>query len=163
MCWPWSTPLPTPKNPARCLRCARLRGGRLETGAPGRAERPSKWWGSVLGHLASWHDRGPGGRYDDGARSRGRGHPRPQTGLDRKWLKNETLLYNIGVSTLSTHNNLWPSTERCERRASRASLALVDELTGWIAASSHCRWPWSTSSPARSPGVPCQLARPRLR
>ena len=42
--------------------------------------------GSVLGHLASWHDRGPGGRHDDGARSRGRGHPRPQTGLDRKWL-----------------------------------------------------------------------------
>ena len=41
--------------------------------------------GSVLGYLASWHDRGPGGRHDDGARSRGRGHPRPQTGLDRKW------------------------------------------------------------------------------
>ena len=26
--------------------------------------------GSVLGYLASWHDRGPGGRHDDGARSR---------------------------------------------------------------------------------------------
>ena len=36
-------------------------------------------------------------------------------------------LYNIGVSTLSTHNFLSPSTERCERRA---SLALVDELAG---------------------------------
>ena len=41
-------------------------------------------------------------------------------------------LYNIGVSALSTHNNLSPSTERCERRASRATLALVDELTGLL-------------------------------
>ena len=39
--------------------------------------------GVVLGYRASWHDRGPGGRHDDGARSRGRGHPQPQTGLDR--------------------------------------------------------------------------------
>ena len=46
---------------------------------------------------------------------------------------------------------LSPSTERCERRASRASLALVDELTGATssgscpARTSMC-WPWSTSS-----------------
>ena len=33
--------------------------------------------GVVLGYRASWHDRGPGGRHDDGARSRGRGHPPP--------------------------------------------------------------------------------------
>ena len=39
--------------------------------------------GVVLGYRAIWHDRGPGGRHDDGARSRGRGHPQPQTGLDR--------------------------------------------------------------------------------
>ena len=26
--------------------------------------------GSILGYLASWHDRGPGGRHDDGAQSR---------------------------------------------------------------------------------------------
>ena len=39
--------------------------------------------GVVLGYRAIWHDRGPCGRHDDGARSRGRGHPQPQTGLDR--------------------------------------------------------------------------------
>ena len=39
--------------------------------------------GVVLGYRASWHGRGPGERHDDGARSRGRGHPQPQTGLDR--------------------------------------------------------------------------------
>ena len=77
MCWSWSTSSPASTNQARCPRCARLRGDRRETGAPGRAERPSKWWGSVLGHLASWHDRGPGGRHDDGARSRWRGLPPP--------------------------------------------------------------------------------------
>ena len=41
--------------------------------------------GGVLGHLASWHDRGPGGRLGFCCRSRWRGHPRPQSGLDRKW------------------------------------------------------------------------------
>ena len=77
--------------------------------------------------------------------------PQPQSGLDRIGLKSETLLYNIGVSALSTHNNLSPSTERCERRASLASLALGDELTGATssgscpARTSMC-WPWSTSS-----------------
>ena len=45
MCWPWSPPLPTSTNPARCPRCARLRGDRRETDARGRAERPSKWRG----------------------------------------------------------------------------------------------------------------------
>ena len=39
--------------------------------------------GVVLGYRASWHDRGPGGRHDFSGRSRGRGHPQPQTGLDR--------------------------------------------------------------------------------
>ena len=39
--------------------------------------------GVVLGYRAIWHDRGPCGRHDDGARSRGRGPPAPQTGLDR--------------------------------------------------------------------------------
>ena len=39
--------------------------------------------GVVLGYRAIWHDRGPCGRHDDGARSRWRGHPQPQTGLDR--------------------------------------------------------------------------------
>ena len=34
-----------PQNPARGPRFARLRGDRRETGAPGRAERPSKWRG----------------------------------------------------------------------------------------------------------------------
>ena len=33
--------------------------------------------GVILGYLVSWHDRGPGGRHDDGARSRWRGHPPP--------------------------------------------------------------------------------------
>ena len=41
--------------------------------------------GVVLGYRAIWHDRGPGGRHDFSGRSRGRGHPQPQTGLDRKW------------------------------------------------------------------------------
>ena len=45
MCWPWSPPLPTSTNPARCPRCARLRGDRRETDARGRPERPSKWRG----------------------------------------------------------------------------------------------------------------------
>ena len=36
---------PTPKNPDGGPRFARLRGDRRETGAPGRAERPSKWRG----------------------------------------------------------------------------------------------------------------------
>ena len=74
--------------------------------------------------------------------------PPPQTGLDRKWLHSQSLLYNIGVSALSTHNNSSPSTERCERRAARA---LGDDLTGATssgscpALTSMC-WPWSTSS-----------------
>ena len=29
--------------------------------------------------------------------------PAPRSGLDRKWLKSKTLLYNIRVSSLSTH------------------------------------------------------------
>ena len=51
MCWPWSPPLPTSTNQARCPRSARFRGDRRETGAPGRAERPSKWWAVSLGTL----------------------------------------------------------------------------------------------------------------
>ena len=62
--------------------------------------------GVVLGYRASWHDRGPGGRHDDGARSRGRGHPKPQTGLDRKWLYSQSLLYNIGVLSRSVSVSL---------------------------------------------------------
>ena len=48
--WPWSPPLPTQKNPARCPRCDRLRGDRRETDATGRAERPSKlpFWSPPL-------------------------------------------------------------------------------------------------------------------
>ena len=45
MCWSWSTSSPASTNQARCPRFARLRGDRRETGAPGRAERPSKWRG----------------------------------------------------------------------------------------------------------------------
>ena len=88
--------------------------------------------GVVLGYRASWHDRGPGGRSDSGcSKSRARPPP-PQTGLDRIGLKSKTLLYNIGVSlSLYTHHSS-PSTERCERRASRPTLALVDELTGLL-------------------------------
>ena len=51
--------------------------------------------GVVLGYRASWHDRGPGGRHDDGARSRGRGHPHPVT--TRTSLYSQSLLYYIGV------------------------------------------------------------------
>ena len=46
MCWSWSTSSPASTNQARCPRCARFRGDRRETGATGRAERPSKWRGS---------------------------------------------------------------------------------------------------------------------
>ena len=96
-------------------------------------------------------------------------------------------LYNIGVSALSTHNNLSPSTERCERRASRATLALVDELTGLLivpsgvtgwrslalvdeltgatssgscpALTSIC-WPWSTCSANSKESSPRPSMRP---
>ena len=39
--------------------------------------------GVVLGYRASWHDRGPGGRHDDGAEVAGEATAPPKTGLDR--------------------------------------------------------------------------------
>ena len=66
-----------------------------------------------------------------------------------------------------THTFDWssPSTERCERRASRATLALVDELTGATssgscpALTSIC-WPWSTCSANSKESSPRPSMRP---
>ena len=82
----------------------------------------------VLGHLASWHDRGPGGRHDDGARSRGRGPTHPVTTGTASEIR--TLLYNIGVVGFYTSHcdrSSPPSTERCwdDRRLHRDSYGLL--------------------------------------
>ena len=110
MCWPWSTSSPAALDVLALVN--ELTGAALDvlvmvdelTGfhksGPMPSMRPISWGsarnrrdrtgreavkmaGVVLGYRASWHDRGPCERHDSGGRSRGRGPPRPLSGLDR--------------------------------------------------------------------------------
>ena len=111
----------------------------------GRAVEAVEMAGVVLGYRAIWHDRGPGGRHDDQwSKSRARPPPAPNRPRPEMGRKSQSLLYNIGVLSavcLCLSLRFERPSPSTERRASRASLALVDELTG---ATSMC-WSWSTS------------------
>ena len=95
ICWPWSTCSANSKesSPRPSMRPTSWGSARNRRARTGR--EAVEMAGVVLGYRASWHDRGPGGRHDDGARSRGRGHPHPVT--TRTSLYSQSLLYYIGV------------------------------------------------------------------
>ena len=142
ICWPWSTCSANSKesSPRPSMRPTSWGSARTRRARTGR--EAVEVVGVVLGYLASWHDRGPGGRHDDGARSRGRGHPRPQSGLDRNGS-------NLNPSRVGLRG------EPLDARASSPRLALRRADAGHSHEFQGCLVGRQAVC-----SIPCELARP---